>query len=77
MRGGEASDSYPPALSLPRQALFARPYVEPLSDARTKPADFFSILLESFYDFCFSCKYAARNVPPTALTVFMSSSYPA
>ena len=41
---GEAYHYYPPALSLPRQALFPWPYVEGLSDARTTLADFFSIL---------------------------------
>jgi hypothetical protein len=38
--------SYPPAPSLPRQALFPWPYVEPLSDARTKLAAFSNILLD-------------------------------
>ena len=36
---------YPPAPSLPRQALVPWPYGEPLSAARTKLADFFNILL--------------------------------
>jgi hypothetical protein len=37
--------SYPPTLSLPRQALFPWPYGELLRDARTPLADFFSSLL--------------------------------
>jgi hypothetical protein len=52
-RGGEpavsradASHSYPPTPSLPRQALFPWQYVEPLSKARTPLGDFFSILSE-------------------------------
>ena len=36
--------SYPPTLSLPRQALFLWPYGELLRDARTPLADFFSSL---------------------------------
>jgi hypothetical protein len=38
-----------PALSPPRRALLPGPYVEPLSDARTPLADFFSILLIQQY----------------------------
>ncbi len=45
---GEASRSYPPTPSLLGQALFPRPYVEPLRDARTKPVAFFNILLVSW-----------------------------
>ncbi len=42
----EASHSYPPAPRLPGQTLFPWGYVEGLTDARTKLADFFSILLD-------------------------------
>ena len=44
---GEAWHSYPPTLSLPRQALFPWAYGEPLPDVRTKLADFFSIPLSA------------------------------
>ena len=29
------------------------------------------------YSFCFSVRYAALNIPPTAFMVLISSSYPA
>jgi hypothetical protein len=47
---GESVHSYPPAPSLPRQALVPWPYGELLNDARTPAAVFFRILLEGLWE---------------------------